>query len=152
MEVLLMPRRWIALVIASALFAPIARSQQEEPVLNKTLSEWLKILRTEKDVKWRRASLIALEVYGPKKAGVVPGLLDALEKDAEPNIRREAASTLGRMRPDAKGAIDALAAALKNDKSDVVREAAARALGGRMATQSHSQVLTLGSALRDAHA
>src|SRR5438445_9493430 len=110
-EVLLMPRRWIAVVIASALFAPIARSQQEEPVLNKTLSEWLKILRTEKDVKWRRASLIALEVYGPKKAGVVPGLLEALEKDAEPNIRREVASTLGRMGPDGNGALAALAGA-----------------------------------------
>src|SRR5439155_24119736 len=143
LEVLLMPR-WIVVLSALVLVAPVARSQQEEPVLQKTLSEWLKILRTEKDVKWRRASLIALEVYGPKKAGVVPGLLEALEKDAEPNIRREAASTLGRMGPDAKGAIDALAVALKNDKSDVVREAAARALGGRMATQSHSQVLILG--------
>ena len=146
-----MPRRWTAVLVA-LLLAPLVRSQQEDTVLNKTLGEWLKILRTEKDVKWRRASLIALEVYGPKKAGVVPGLLDALEKDAEPTIRRETASTLGRMGPDAKGAIDALAVALKNDKSEVVREAAARALGGRMATQSHSQVLILGAALGDAHA
>jgi len=67
-----MPRPWVALLITLLVAAAGARAQ-DEPVLGKTLSEWLKILRTEKDVKFRRASLIALEVFGAKKAGVVPG-------------------------------------------------------------------------------
>jgi HEAT repeat protein len=125
---------------------------KELKVLNKTAGEWLKILKTDPEVRFRRAALIALEVFGPGIPGVTAGLFDALEKDAEEQVRRETAQALGRMGPDAKGAVDALALALKSDKSDLVREAAARALGGKMASQSHTQVLVIGAALKDRHA
>ncbi|MCI0380503.1 MAG: HEAT repeat domain-containing protein, partial [Gemmataceae bacterium] len=96
---------------------------QDEEVLGKKRSEWLAILKEHKEVKFRRAAIIALEVIGPRSRGVLEGLFEALDQDADPEVRREAALTLGRMGADAKGAAEALGEALKRDKADVVREA-----------------------------
>src|SRR5262245_47507204 len=65
--------------------------------LDKTLSEWLKVLRTDKDIKARRKALFALESFDPKRVGVVAGIAEALEKDQEEELRREAADSLGRL-------------------------------------------------------
>ena len=148
-------RRWFLLLVlalvGTAIRPPTGIAQgKDDVVLGKTTTEWLQILKSHMEVKLRRAALIALEVVGPK-AQVVYGLTQALEKDPEPEVRREIAATLGRMGPDAKGAGEALGQALRSDKSDIVREASARALGGRMAPQAIGQVFTLAKALADSH-
>lgn len=137
-----------ALVLAGSALA----AQQEDTVLGKKPAEWLAILKGHKELKARQASLIALEVFGPRTRGVVPGLIEAIEKDPEPELRRGAALLLGGMGGDAKEAVPALAEALKGDKADVVREAAARALAGKLNDHAHEQVLVLAGALTDAHA
>lgn len=131
---------------------PACGWSQDDTVLGKKSSEWLAILKEHKEVKFRRAALIALEVFGPKTRGVLAGLYEALEKDSEPEVRRETALLLGRMGPDAKEAVPHLAEALKNDKADAVREAAALALGDKLSPYAHEQVLVFARALKDAHA
>jgi HEAT repeat protein len=139
-------------VLAIIIAAPCAAAQQDDKVLGKKSAEWLTILKDHKETKWRRAALIALEVFGARTRGVLPAVLEALDKDKEPEVRREAALLLGRMGPDAKEAVGPLADALKKDKADGVREAAAIALGGKLNEFAHDHVLVLAGALKDAHA
>ena len=117
----------------------------------KSTAEWLKILREHKNIKFRHVAIVALETIGTKPAAVVPGLLEALREDPEPEIRQEIATLLGRMGPDAKGAPDALGERLANDKSELVRQAAATALGGKLAKVADGQVRALAAALKDKH-
>jgi HEAT repeat protein len=119
---------------------------QDDVVLGKTSSEWLQILREHKEPRFRRAALIALEAIGAQR-NVLSGLYEALEKDAEPQVRRQVAQLLGRMGPDAKGATIILVQTLQNDKAGSVREAAATALGGKLAEQA--PVPALAAALND---
>src|SRR5260370_6966457 len=79
-------------------------AQEEETVLGKKRSEWLKLLKGSKEAKFRRASLIALEVIGPKAGGVVDGILEALDKDADADVPPEAALPLRRIASDPKPA------------------------------------------------
>jgi HEAT repeat protein len=120
----------------------------------KTTAEWLKILKENKELKPRRAALIALEVIGAR-AGVVEGLTAALQGDPDAEIRRETALVLGRIDPveKSKSAVAPLGEVLASSKEDAaVREAAAVALGGKLAPFAGSQVLILGRALKDKHA
>lgn len=121
---------------------------QEEEVLGKKRTEWLKMLKEHKDTKYRRAAVIALGIIGARSAGVLPGLLEAMENDPEADVRREIAAYLGSLGADAKGTVDALALRLEKDKSEKVREAAARSLG-RLADYAPVHVTTLGRALKD---
>jgi len=100
----------------------------DEPILGKTLGEWLKILRTHKNAKFRRAALIALEGSNTANKIGLPALLECIEKDDEPQVRMEAVLVLGRQGPETKGAIRALVIAAHSDKSERVREAAATAI------------------------
>jgi len=140
------------LLIASLLAAPARTQQADNKVLGKTLPEWLTMLRENENARFRRASLIALEVYGPKHAGVLPGIITALRSDKDVEVRRTAAQTLGRMGVEARSAVELLGETLQKDKDATVREAAARALGGAMVAESHTQVPALAAALQDAHA
>jgi hypothetical protein len=146
-------RGLMALALGAGLsLASAARAQEDPLIADRKLSEWLKMLREEKEPAARYRAILALEVAGPRAKGVLQGLFDALaneKNDAE--TRREVARTLGRMGPEAKGAAEALGVALKNDKADAVKEAAAKALGGRMAEKGHTQVLVLASALLTKH-
>jgi hypothetical protein len=136
-------------LVALNLYTPGVRAQDDDlRTLGKTTSEWLQLLREHKETRFRRASLIALEAIGPQK-NVLAGLYEALEKDADPQVRREVAQLLGRMGPEAKGAAPVLAAALRNDKDGSVREAAAAALGGKLADEAQSFVPLLAAALKD---
>jgi HEAT repeat protein len=134
-----------------AWLVPAVCFAQEEEVLGKKRTEWLAILKEHKEIKFRRAAVIALEVIGPRSKGVLDGLFEALEKDREPEVRREIALTLGRMGPEAKGAADILGDVLKRDKSDTVWESAALALAGKLNDQAQTQVMTLAAALKDSH-
>jgi HEAT repeat protein len=132
-----------------ALSAGAAARAQEVLELGKSSAAWLKILAEAKEPKHKLVALIALERYGPKTKGVLPGLEEALYKDPSPAIRKATAETLARMGEDAKSAIPALANALARDKSELVREAAARALGGAMVKYSKTAVPVLAEALAD---
>lgn len=147
--------RWLSALstlIAVVLFAGAAAGQtKDDRVLGKTAEEWLKLLKEHKETRYRRAALIALEVFGPRSVGVLPAITEALEKDSEPEVRREAAMLLGRMGADAKGAVPVLGDVLLNDKSEKVREAAAQALAGKLNPFADEQTRALTEALSDKH-
>jgi len=131
------------------LVSQVGLAQQEDVVLGKDRMEWLKILREHKESKFRRAAVIALTVIGPARPGVMPGLIKALEADADPEIRREIASTISTFKAEeAKSAVDTLAARMEEDDSPKVREASARALG-KLASVAPIHVMGLGRALKD---
>jgi hypothetical protein len=141
-------RRFVCVALL-AFLAGFAGAQEEETVLGKKRSEWLKQLK-DKSAKVRQGSLVVLGVIGPKE-GVVSGILEVLEKDADPVVRQQAVHVLAGMGKDAKGAVEAIGEALKNDKADIVRESAARSLV-KFGDKAETQVLILAGALKDKHA
>ncbi len=146
----------LACLLALTLWGVSARNASafgEAPVLNKSSVQWVEMLHTHKEAKVRRASLIALEAFGPKNRTAVQGLLAALEKEPEADIRKEIVQLLGRHGKDIKdSAPAALATALKSDKSELVREAAASVLGNKFPEQTGEYVPQLAEALKDKHA
>jgi HEAT repeat protein len=127
----------------------------DEEIAGKTIGEWIKILRTHENPKFRRAALIAL--YAADAAGRtgLPALLNAIEKDKDAQVRQEAVMVLGRLGPKTNGALKALVEALQTDKADEVREAAATAIGREEFSKSEpaaAYVAVLADALKDPHA
>ncbi|MFO0968423.1 MAG: HEAT repeat domain-containing protein [Gemmataceae bacterium] len=141
--------RWLASLTLASLTAFAARAGDVE-FGGKTTTQWLAILKENKEVKLRQAALVALEVIGPRK-GVVEGVREALASDKTPQVRREAALLLGRYGVAAKEAVGSLGEALGSTKEEgPVREAAAISLG-KLSDFAASQVLVLGRALKDPH-
>ena len=124
---------------------------EEKKVLNKTIGEWIKILRTHENPKYRRAALIALEVSTASRTTGLPAVLDALEKDADPQVRIEVVNLLTRMGPEVKPSLKALMAALQTDKSDQVREAVATAIGNKFTDQAVEYLDVLIDTLHSPH-
>src|SRR6516165_304509 len=125
----------------------------DETIAGKTVGEWIKILRTHENPKFRRAALIAL--YAADAAGRtgLPALLNAIEKDKDAQVRQKAVMVLGRLGPKTNGALKALVEALQTDKADEVREEAATAIGREEFSEpAAAYVAVLADALKDPHA
>jgi HEAT repeat protein len=159
-------RAVLALLVALLAFAARGRAEEDEPAFRgKKLSDWLTMLREDKDVKRRRVALIAVEQIGPAKSRkVLPAVVTALREDPEEQVREASARALGRLilravarredkaeePPRLDNVRDALAAALRTDKSGGVREAAATALG-HLGEEARTVVGALALALQDKH-
>jgi HEAT repeat protein len=144
--------------------APSARPDDApEPVLRgKTLTEWLDLLRQDKEYRSRLAGLIAAEAIGPLQSNkVVPAVVVALRDDTDERLRRAAAQALGRMgekiaartseeRIPFTTARDALSASMRTDPAGPVRAAAAAALGKIGKGEASVAVSDLAGALKDA--
>jgi HEAT repeat protein len=91
----------------------------------------LKSLKSS-DAKKRTSAAEELGHIGSIRAAdakdAIPALYDVLKKDRSANVRKAAATALGKMDPDPKEAVPALTKVLKEDKSPAVRAAAAGAL------------------------
>jgi HEAT repeat protein len=146
-----MVRGIIVSLIAILSLQPVAWAQGDaRKILNRTSTEWLKILDADKSPKKRKAALLALKVFGAAEKGVVDGMIHALEKtDETPEVKLTAAQYLGEMGEDAKMAVLPLGKALASDPSSQVREAAAKALGDKMIPFSKPTIPVLGKALHD---
>jgi HEAT repeat protein len=143
-----------ALLISSSV--PLAAQEKkkdplDELILGKSVGDWIKILRTHENPKFRRAALIALEASDTAGRTGLPALLAAIEKDKEPQVRQEAVMLLGRLGPETRGAIKALVESLQTDKADEVREAAASAIGTKFTKQAEDYINVLADALKDPH-
>src|SRR5580765_4519219 len=124
----------------------------EEKILDKTIGEWIKILRTHEETRYRRAALLALEYGDAATRTGLPAILNAVEKDKEPQIRLEAVQLLGRLGPKANGSLKALVESMQTDKAGEVREAAATALGNeKFIGLSGAYVAAFTEALKDPH-
>jgi HEAT repeat protein len=149
---------FLALMVLPGVACP--QDETDRTVLGRRASEWMAILRNDKEVRMRRAALIALDRAGPQTRKVFENVGTALREDKEEDVRRAAAIALGRLGAKAVDpdqvfekivltpGIDALALALKQDKSARVRETAATALGG-IGKEARGAVGALASALRD---
>jgi HEAT repeat protein len=111
---------WLLLFVAGA---PARDSKDDVPALLKSLKN--------KDAKTRASAADELGHIGSIRAAdakeAVPVLLEVLKKDKNANVRKSAATAIGKMDPDPKEAVPALTEALK-DKVTTVRVAAAGAL------------------------
>jgi HEAT repeat protein len=172
----LMLRWWMALglmILSLTAGAPARASiEDEEPVVQgRKLSEWVTMLKTDKDENRRRASLIAIKIIATKleTAKTVAPVLAAAREDASDRVRKAATQTLGDMALSArdylkrldrekkkgeiadatlKQALDALTDKLRDDKSADVRQTAAESLG-RLGTDGRSATDALTTALKD---
>jgi HEAT repeat protein len=139
----------LALLTVSGTARP--QDDTDRTVRGKKASEWLQILRTDKDLRNRRTALIALEIAGPQTRKIFDTIGAALREDKEVAIRQAAALTLGRLgtkaldsraRINVEAGVDALSYSVKKDKAATVREAAATSLG-RMARVSREAAALL---------
>src|SRR5215475_7338731 len=89
---------------------------------------------------------VALWLASPSAAADVMGLLSDL-KSKDPDVRRTAATELGKLGAEAKPAVDALVRALK-DEDVFVRRFSAQALG-EIGPEAGGAVPALSAALRD---
>jgi HEAT repeat protein len=156
---------WAALLLTAGLVG--ANEEQEPVVLRKPLSEWLTILRSDKQEKSRRGALIALEIVGLQSRKVVPAVAQAARQEEAPAVREAAVVLLGRLAAKAadaaaddasrekeaarealKPALETLTEVLREDKIARNRSAAATALG-RLGSAAKASVPALSAALKD---
>jgi hypothetical protein len=131
--------------------------QNEPQIGGKTVSQWIKVLKSGRTPTARGQAAQMLGSLGPKAKAAVPDLIEALKKDhgqvsyyatsalsqigapavpalkkavkdKDPSLRAAAATVLAHMRPAPKGTVALLIELLKDDKSEDVRAAAAAAL------------------------
>jgi HEAT repeats len=104
-------------------------SRKPKPNPVERVPELLIQLKTSTDEAQRTAAAEELRQYDPKSyPDLIPGLIDALGRDASPAVRSEAAASLGRLRPISQQAGYALEKAQNNDSTVRVRLAARQAL------------------------
>jgi HEAT repeat protein len=123
-----MARVLLLATLTALILAAVPASAQEDPVIQgRPLSEWLEVLRGEKDSKarqvallfvgaagaqpvvwrpqtlYRRGSVLAVELAGPARSRqVLPALVAALREDPEEVVREAAANSLGRLAAKAR--------------------------------------------------
>lgn len=154
-------RRATSFAIALAFLLPLGvaaqgdqeKKEPETKILDKTVGEWIKILQTHENEKYRRAALIALEYGREAHRSGAPALLDCVENDKSAVVRQQAVALIGRLGPDDfKKGVKTLVRVLKTDKADEVREAAATALGNdKYVSVAKDYAGDLADALKDPH-
>src|SRR5262245_34967203 len=139
--------RAVAALLPLLFAATLCPAQTDEIVKKK--DEFIKWLQTDKDVRKRRAAVVALGLIGPKDREVGSALALALREDTEPIVRQQVVSVLGNMKKEElRDWVPRLADVLKNDKDAGVRAGAAGVLGrlGELAKPVMSNLL---AALKD---
>ncbi len=143
MKTFLMLASLICILAFPALCGASDLKKEDVPRLIKSLKST--------DAKVRISAAEDLGKIGAIKASdakdALPALIDVLKKDADPNVRKAAATAMGRIDPDPKEAVPALVKALK-DRAAVVRIAAAGALG-QMGEAAQDAVPDLQQAQKD---
>ncbi len=155
-------RRVSSSAIALALLFPLGgfaqgdkeKKEAEKTVLDKTIGEWIKILQTHEKENYRIAALRALDVTGEAYRSGASAVIDCVENDKSPEVRRVAVALIGTIGPnDFKKGAKTLIAVLKTDKSDKVRETAATWIGSdKYVGQAQLYAADLADALKDSHA
>jgi HEAT repeat protein len=149
----------IALALLALWTAPAHPADDEDDIEigKKKVSEWVRILENkDATLKQRQAALIVMGIADPRRPGVVAALVTALRRDADADIRKGAAQTLGQIfsipdkdkRLPVETTADSLGTSVKTDESAAVRAAAANALG-RMGPAAKIAVPALLAALKD---
>jgi HEAT repeat protein len=158
--------------LASGVPAYAAIEDEEPAVAGKKLSEWIQMLKTDKEENRRRASLTALKFIAGQldTAKAVPPVVTAARDDASDSVRKAATQTLGEIALSAQAyldprktrekkkteiaqqtlklALEGLIDPLRGDKAAEVRKTAAEALG-RLGKDARPATEPLTAALKD---
>jgi hypothetical protein len=116
---------YLTLLVVPALALPaqgsiFSKRSHHDP--DKRVPELISILRGDPDEAKRIAAACELREYDPHAyPEIVPVLLDVLDNDTRPGVRREAAASLGRIRPIETSTAVALQKAASHDPSLRVR-------------------------------
>ena len=134
--------RYCLLLAVVALAAPPGRA--DEPTFNdRPLSAWLTMLKEDPTPRKRRAAVVALgEIAAANKAEFVTALSAvgrALQNDASPLVRQQAATVIGQQKvEDAAAVLADLTTAVRVEREPSVRREVAVTLGrfGKLAKQA----------------
>lgn len=116
----------LILIIVPSLAAPtqagIFGRKKEKTDPKARVPELIATLKADGDADKRSRAAEELRNYDPGvHPEIVPALIEALQTDKKPNVRAEAAQTLGKIRPVPQAAGEALEQAMANDSSYRVR-------------------------------
>ena len=122
-------RLWMIIIVSVLLPAFVVpaqgqlfRKSQPKIEAGTEVPQLLSIIRSDKDDRKRVAAIESLRnVDATAYPEIVPVLIEALLQDQRPNVRSEAAQTLGRIRPPSAAAAQALEQAAQRDSSRWVR-------------------------------
>jgi hypothetical protein len=96
--------------------------KKDKPDPQQRVPELIAILKSDKDADKRSKAAEELRLYDPAQfPQIVPALIDALQNDAKPGVRVDAAQSLGKLRPVSQMVGEALEQALAKDPSMRVR-------------------------------
>ncbi len=134
--------RYCLMFAAVALAAPPGRA--DEPTFNdRPLSDWLTMLKEDPTPRKRRGAVVALgEIAAANKSEFVTAITAvgrALQNDASPLVRQQAAAVIGQQRvDDAAVVLSDLTTAVRVEKEASVRREVAVTLGrfGKLAKQA----------------
>jgi HEAT repeat protein len=114
------PRSFAPLVLAmTAATLLFACSKSSTPSANVDVGAQTEQLKSP-DVNLRVEAATALAAAGPSAAPAVPALIEALNNDSDPLVRRLSAYALGQIGPAAKEAIPSLTAAMQSGDREMV--------------------------------
>lgn len=128
--------RWLPILLvlpflAAAAQAGIFSRKKEKPDPKSRVPELIATLRSDGDADKRMHAAEELRNYdAASHPEIVPALIEALLSDKKPNVRAEAAQSLGKVRPVTQPAGEALEQAMAGDSSYRVRLQARSSLLG----------------------
>jgi hypothetical protein len=115
----------VVLLALAAQAAPAAAglfSKSAKPNPAERVPQLIVTVKTEQDDSKRAAAAVELRQFDTKTfPEIVPVLVDVLQNDPKPNVRAEAAQSLGKLRPVTPEVGTALSQAAAKDKSRRVR-------------------------------
>jgi hypothetical protein len=107
----------------------IFRKKQKDDPPQQRAKQLVETLKSDPDEKKRKTAAEELRDQDPRNnSDIMPTLIAALQKDPSPEVRAEAAETIGKLKPVVQPAGVALEQTLLTDPSDGVRKAAQKAL------------------------
>jgi HEAT repeat protein len=138
-------------VVVFMMCAGVCRAQDDDPeIRGKKLSEWVRLLRNDPEIRNRNIAVVALDILSAKSKSVLPVFLKESRDNREDVIRARCIELLPKFKDQADRIAETIAAAIKEDKSEKVRAAAARS-AARVDTGNYPTVIpNLIDALKDA--
>jgi hypothetical protein len=107
----------------------IFRKKQKDEQPQQKAKQLVETLKSDPDEKKRKSAAEDLREQDPRNnSDIMPTLISALQKDPSPEVRAEAAETIGKLKPVAQTAGVALEQTLITDPSEAVRKSAQKAL------------------------
>jgi len=142
----------VALPVFFLSLPALSRSQENE-VLGKSKSEWLKILEKDEKPRSRKAAVLALGIMGGGKSDILPALARTLAEDKDEAVKLQVISVLENIDPkDLSDTLETLGNVLKKKEESSSVRAGAATLLGKLGLRAKPALNTLIAALKEPEA